>query len=114
MEITYTLVGDYYRPNLVAPESPKVGRWGMLRFNYLRKHREALYTIMLMENTLNHHLEEIDRQAQEMEQQLISQLAQQEGTTERLKAENQMEWVRRANNARSRVDEMILTEMVYV
>ena len=56
----------------------------MLRFNYLRKHQEALYTIMLMENTLNHHLEEIDRQAQEMEQQLISQLAQQEGTTERL------------------------------
>ena len=77
MEITYTLVGDYYRPNLVAPESPKIGRWGMLRFNYLRKHREALYTIMLMENTLNPHLEDVDRQAQEMEQQLISQLAQQ-------------------------------------
>ena len=52
MENTYTRVGDYYLPNLVAPESPKVGRWGMLRFNYLRKHREALYTIMLMENTL--------------------------------------------------------------
>ena len=61
--------------------------------NYLRKHREALYTIMLMENTLNPHLEEIDRQAQEMEQHLISQLAQQEGVTEQLKAENQMEWV---------------------
>ena len=76
MEITYTLVGDYYLPNLTAPESPKVGRWGMLRFNYLMKHREALYTIMLMEGTLNPHLEEIDRQAQEMEQQLISQLAQ--------------------------------------
>ena len=58
MEITYTLVGDYYRPNLVAPESPKVGRWGMLRFNYLRKHREALYTIMLMDGTLNPHLED--------------------------------------------------------
>ena len=45
MEITYTLAGDYYRPNLVAPESPNIGRWGMLRFNHLRKHREALYTI---------------------------------------------------------------------
>ena len=78
MKITYTRVGDYYLPNLAAPESPKVGRWGMLRFNYLRKHRDALYTIMLMENTLNPHLEEIDRQAQKMEQQLISQLAQQE------------------------------------
>lgn len=59
MKITYTRVGDYYLPNLAAPESPKVGRWGMLRFNYLRKHREALYTIMLMENTLNPHLEKL-------------------------------------------------------
>ena len=50
MKITYTLVGDYYRPNLVAPESPKVSRWGMLRFNYLRKHREALYTIPISSN----------------------------------------------------------------
>ncbi len=53
MEITYTLIGDYYLPNPVAPESPKVGRWGMLRFNYLRRHREALYTIMLIFNLLH-------------------------------------------------------------
>ncbi len=113
MEITYTLVGDYYRPNLAAPESPKVGCWGMLRFNYLRKHREALYTIMLMENTLNPHLEEIDRQAQEMEQQLISRLARKEGITEQLKAENQMEWVARMNNIRNRADEIVLKELIY-
>ena len=113
MEITYTLVGDYYRPNLVALESPKIGRWGMLRFNYLRKHQEALYTIMLMENTLNHHLEEIDRQAQEMEQHLISQLAQQEGITERLKAENQMEWVAQINNIRNQADEIVLNDLIY-
>ena len=112
MEITYTRVGDYYLPNLAAPESPKVGRWGMLRFSYLRKHREALYTIMLMENTLNPHLEEIDCQAQEMEQ-LISQLAQQEGITEQLKAENQMEWVARMNSIRHRADEIILNELIY-
>ena len=107
MKITYTRVGDYYLPNLVAPESPKVGRWGMLRFNYLRKHRETLYT------TLNHHLEEIDRQAQEMEQRLISQLAQQEGITEQLKAENQMEWVARMNNIRNRADEIVLNELIF-
>ena len=83
----------------------------MLRFNYLRKHQEALYNIMLMENTLNHHLEEIDRQAQEMEQQLISQLAQQEGITEQLKAENQMEWVARMNNIRNRADEIVLNDL---
>ena len=113
MEITYTRVGDYYLPNLAAPESPKVGRWGMLRFNYLRKHREALYTIMLMEDTLNSHLEEIDRQVQEMEQQLISQLAQQEGVTEQLKAENQMEWVARMSNIRTRADEIMWNELIY-
>lgn len=85
----------------------------MLRFNYLRKHQEALYTIMLMENTLNHHLEEIDRQAQEMEQHLISQLAQQEGITERLKAENQMEWVAQINNIRNQADEIVLNDLIY-
>ena len=74
MTTTYTKIGDYLLPNLIPPESPKVGRWGMLRFNYLRKHQEALYTIMLMEGTLNPHLEDVDRQAQEMEQHLISQL----------------------------------------
>ena len=85
----------------------------MLRFNYLRKHREALYTIMLMEGTLNPHLEEIDRQAQEMEQQLISQLAQQEGVTEQMKAENQMEWVARMNSIRNRADETVLNDLIY-
>ena len=113
MEITYTLVGDYYRPNLVAPESPKVGRWGMLRYNYLQKYHEGLYTGMLMKGTLNSHLEEIDCQAQEMEQQLISQLAQQEGVTEQLKAENQMEWVARMNNIRNRADEIVLNELIF-
>ena len=113
MKITYTRVGDYYLPNLAAPESPKVGRWGMLRFNYLRKHREALYTIMFMEETLNPHLEEIDRQAQEMEQQLISQLAQREGVTEKMKAENQMEWVRRMNNIRNRSAEIINHRIIF-
>ena len=113
MEITYTLVGDYYRPNLVAPESPKVGRWGMLRYNYLWKYHEGLYTGMLMKGTLNSHLEEIDCQAQEMEQQLISQLAQQEGITEQLKAENQMEWVARMNSIRNRADETVLNDLVY-
>ena len=68
---------------------------------------------MLMENTLNHHLEEIDRQAQEMEQQLISQLAQQEGVTEQLKAENQMDWVAQMNNIRNQADEIVLNDLIY-
>ena len=113
MTITYTQIGDYLLPNLAPSESPKVGRWGMLRFNCLRKHQETLYTIMLMENTMNHHLEEIDRQARKMEQLLISQLVQQEGVTEQLKAENQMEWVARMNSIRNRADEIVLNELIY-
>ena len=113
MEITHTCVGDYYLPNLIAPESPKVGHWGMLRHNYLWKYHEGLYMGMLMKGTLNPHLEEIDRQAQEMEQQLISQLAQQEGVTEQLKAANQMEWIARMNNIRNRADEIVLNELIY-
>ena len=113
MTTTYTKIGDYLLPNLIPPESPKVGRWGMLRFNYLRKHQESLYTIMLMEGTLNPHLEDVDRQAQEMEQHLISQLAQQESVTEQLKAENQMEWVAQMNNIRNRADEIVLNELIY-
>ena len=66
-----------------------------------------------MEGTLNPHLEEIDRQAQEMEQQLISQLAQQEGVTEQMKAENQMEWVARMNSIRNRADETVLNDLIY-
>ena len=113
MKITYTLVGDYYLPNLVAPGNPRIGRWGMLRYNYLRKYHEGLYTGMLTKGTLNPHLEEIERQAQEMEQQIISQLAQQEGITEQLKAENQMEWVARMNSIRNRADEIVLNDLIY-
>lgn len=68
---------------------------------------------MLMEGTLNPHLEGIDWQAQEMEQLLISQLAQQEDVTEQLKAKNQMEWVVRMNNIRNRADEIVLNELIY-
>ena len=114
MNITYTQVGDYLLPNLIPPESPKVGRWEMLRHSYLRNHREGIYTGMLMKGTLNAHLEEIDRQANEMEQRLISQLAQQEEITEQFKAENQLEWVQQMNNIRSRADEIVLHDLIYI
>ena len=114
MTITYTQVGNYLLPNLIPPESPKVGRWGMLRHSYLRNHREGIYTGMLMKGTLNAHLEEIDQQANEMERQLISQLAQLEGITEQLKAENQLEWVRQVDSIRNRADEIVLHDLIYI
>ena len=90
MELTYTMQGDYRLPNLIPPESPKVGKSGMLRHNYLRKHREGLYTGMLMKGTLNTHLEEVDREANRMLEQLTTQMAQEQGVTEALKAQEQM------------------------
>lgn len=114
MNITYAQVGDYLLPNLIPPESPKVGRWGMLRHSYLRNHREGIYTGMLMNGTLNAHLEGVDQQANEMEQQLISQLARQENVTEQLKAENQLEWVQRMNSIRNRAEEIILHDLIYI
>ena len=114
MNITYTQVGDYLFPNLIPPESPKVGRWGQLRHNYLRNHREGIYTGMLMKGTLNAHLEKVDQRANEMEQRLISQLTQQEEITEQLKAENQLEWVRRMNSIRNRAEEIVLHALIYI
>ena len=90
MELTYTMQGDYRLPNLIPPESPKVGKYGMLRHSYLRKHREGLYTGMLMKGTLNAHLEEVDREANRMLEQLTAKMAWEQGVTEELKAQDQM------------------------
>ena len=113
MELTYTMQGDYRLPNLILPESPKVGRYGMLRHSYLRKHREGLYTGMLMKGTLNAHLEEVDREANRMLEQLTQQMAQMQGVTEELKAQDQMLWVQRMNNIRQAVEEQIFQNLIY-
>ena len=113
MELTYTMQGDYRLPNLIPPESPTVGKYGMLRHSYLRKHREGLYTGMLMKGTLNAHLEEVDREANRMLEQLTSQMAQEQGVTEELKAQDQMLWVQRMNNIRQAAEEIIYNQLIY-
>ena len=113
MELTYTMQGDYRLPNLIPPESPKVGKYGMLRHSYLRKHREGLYTGMLMKETLNAHLEEVDREANRMLEQLTTQMAQEQGVTEELKASDQMKWVQMMNNIQNAAEEMVLAELIY-
>ena len=92
---------------------PKDGKYGMLRHNYLRKHREGLYTGMLMKGTLNTHLEEVDREANRMLEQLTTQMAQEQGVTEELKAQNQMLWVQRMNNIRQAAEEIIYSQLIY-
>ena len=113
MELTYTMQGDYRLPNLIPPESPKVGKYGMLRHSYLRKHREGLYTGMLMKGTLNAHLEEVDRQAQKMLDDLTEQMKALNGVTEQLKAEDQMRWVQMMNSIRHSAEEVILNDLIY-
>ena len=113
MRVTYHAEGDYWIPNLVPPEPPKIGVWGERRRQFLRKAKRPIYSVMLMRGTLNAHLEETDRQAEELLDRLRKQLAEQEGVTEALKAENRMEWVRRMNNIRSRAEEVVLSELIY-
>ena len=108
---TYRQVGDYLLPDIEVPESPQIGIWGQRRLQYLRTNKRVLYTTILMGDTLNAHLEEVDKSADEMFEQLTVQLKAQEGVTEELKANNQMEWVQRMNSIRNRAAEVVFKEL---
>ena len=110
---TYYQQGDYFLPNFSVPESAPVGIWGVRHLCYLKKHRQAIYTAMLLSDKLNSYLAEIDQQAQVMFSQLVKLMAEQEGITEQLKAENQMEWVGLMNNARKRAEDIIYNKLIY-
>ena len=113
MKLTYTMQGDYLLPNLEVPEAPKVGKYGMLRRSFLRSHRKALYNGMMLSSKLNAHLEEVDRQANEMLEKLLQKLSKEQGVTEELKAKDQMLWVQLMNNLRQTAEETVLAEVVY-
>ena len=113
---TYTQVGDYMLPNLTIPEEEQkpIGIWGQRHARYLKQHHKILYYNLLTSGKLNAHLAEIDRQAEEMFLRLVKQMAEREGVTEQLKAENQTEWVRRMNSIRSGVAEIVYTDLIYI
>jgi tnpV protein len=113
--ISYTLQGDYYLPDLALPaeEQQPIGIWGQRHLRHIKQNRRVLYTNLLTSGKLNSYLADIDKQAEEMFSQLIKQIAEREGVTEKLKAENQMEWVGRMNNIRSRAMEIINEELIY-
>ena len=113
MELTYTMQGDYLIPDLTVPESPKLGKYGMLRRTFLREHQDGIYTGMLLNGTLNSHLEEVDRQAQKMLDDLTEQMKALNGVTEQLKAEDQMRWVQMMNSIRHSAEEVILNDLIY-
>ena len=113
MKLTYTMQGDYLLPNLEVPEAPLVGKFGMLRRSFLREHRKALYTGMMLADTLNKHLEEMDQQANTLMEKLVTQMAKSQSVTEELKAKDPMLWVQQMNNIRSSAEEIVLKELVY-
>ena len=112
-KITYHPEGGYLIPDLVLPEEPRIGIWGRRRKRFLQQHRDPIYTGLLLSGKLKDHLEEIDRSAAEMVDRLMVEMARREGITEELKAENQMEWVRRMNGIRNAAEEVVLTELIY-
>ena len=114
--IEYRLVGDYYIPNLILPNRKNVtlGKYGRMRAKYLKEHRKVEYTIMLIENTLQDHLIDIDKTANERFDLLMKQFAEKENITEELKSTNQMEWVGKMNSIKNAVEEIILKELIYV
>ena len=113
MELTYTMQGDYLIPDLTVPESPKIGKYGMLRRTFLREHRDGIYNGMLLEGTLNSHLEEVDAQANRMMDKLTEQMKTLNGVTEQMKSEDQMKWVQLMNSIRSSAEEVVLRDLIY-
>ena len=115
-KITYTQQGDYLLPDLKLPEQPKVeiGIWGKRHLRYLKTHHPIIYTNLLTSCKLTAYLADIDKQAEDMFFLLVNQLAEKEGVTEQLKADNQMLWVARMNNIRNRVKEIVYQEIIYI
>jgi len=114
--ISYTLVGDYYLPDIIAPEvsHKAIGRFGRERLEYLKNHSRLLYTNLLTSGKLNEHLIDTDETANDRMDFISKQIAQCEGVTEKLKADNMMLWVQKMNNIRNRVTEIIRDELIYV
>ncbi len=112
---TYTMQGDYCLPDLTLPaeEERPIGVWAHRRLRYLKQHHKTLYYNLLTSGKLHSHIADVEEKAQTLFLRLVKQYAEREGVTEQLKAENPMEWVRRTNNIRERVTEVVTAEVLF-
>lgn len=113
----YELQDDYYIPCLTLPtekENKPIGVWGQRHKRYLKEHKKATYTTLLTNGKLNSYLADIDEQAQDMFSRLVKQLAEKEGVTETLKAENQMLWIQRMSNIQASAREIVNQEIIFI
>ena len=112
----YVRQGDYLLPCLSLPaekENKPIGVWGQRHLRYIRQYKRILYTTLLTSGKLNSYLADIDEQAEVMFLRLVEQIANREGVTEQLKAENQIEWVRAMNSIQHRVTEIVNAELIF-
>ena len=114
--LDYVLHGDYYLPVLIVPELEDhrpLGKWGMMRSDYLKEHRPGLYTKLLLGGELHKHLADLDEQARERHGIIVKQMVLSEGITEQMKMQDQLGWVGRMNNIAARADEIIRAELIF-
>ena len=113
--LSYTLHGDYYLPDLeIIEEEPAYGKYGIMRKQFLKEHRSARYQYLVLTGKLTEHLNQVDKEVREKVEILVEQMAEQWGVTKELKMQDQMEWVRKMNNIRSRAVEIIDVELICV
>nr|WP_300911721.1 TnpV protein [uncultured Acetatifactor sp.] len=113
--IDYVLVGDYYIPMLTLPEENRpIGRWGRMHQRYLKENHPGYYSSLILTGKLWTYLADLDEQAQERLDRIAEQMQAAEGVTEELKADDQLEWVRRCNSIQSRAEEIVRAELIYV
>lgn len=112
---TYTTQGDYYLPDLTIPteEERPIGVWAQRHLRYLKQHHKILYYNLLTSGKLHSHLADVEEEAQTLFFQLVKEYAKRESVTEQMKAENQMEWVQKMNNIRSRAAETVCADLIF-
>lgn len=116
MNVSYTNKGDYLLPDLILENKKQynIGKYGLLRLNYIKKYKLGLYFNLLVNDKLNEYLHNIDTIVMEMVQKLIKELNEKENITEELKSSNQMLWIGKINNIKNMVEEIVLNEYIYV
>ena len=113
--LNYTLHGGYYLPDLeINEEEPIYGKYGIMRKQFLKEHRSARYQYLVLTGKLTEHLNQVDKEAREKVEMLMEQMAEQWDVTEKLKTQNQMEWMQRMNNIKTNAEEVVLKENIYL
>ena len=114
-EISYSRQGEYLLPDITVPDEPEKprGKYASLRRDYLKNEKYGIFITLLTQGKLNEHLMETQKTAQSRLEQIVLEMAERQGVTEKLKAENQMEWVGRMNNIRQVAEESVMREIVY-